>query len=35
MNDKYTREVEKMIFNWYYEGEEAPPESIFNAIYEG
>jgi len=35
MRDRYALEVEKMIFNWYYDGENAAPEPIFNAIREG
>ena len=33
--DKYAKELEKAIFNWYYGGEEAPPEPMFNAIIDG
>ena len=35
MEDKYALEVEKMIFNWYYNSEESAPDSIFNAIQNG
>ncbi len=35
MQDRYAIEVEKMIFNWYYGGENAAPEPIFNAIQAG
>lgn len=35
MQDKYAMEVERMIFNWYYGGEKASPEPIFNAIQSG
>ena len=31
----YALEVEKMIFNWYYNSEESAPDSIFNAIQNG
>lgn len=33
--DKYALELEKAIFNWYYAGEDAAPESVFNAIHAG
>lgn len=33
--DKYARELEKAIFNWYYGGENAAPESVFNALATG
>ncbi len=33
--DKYALEVEKMIFNWYYGGDNAAPEPIFNALQNG
>lgn len=33
--DKYALEVERAIFNWYYGGEDAAPEPIFNAIHAG
>lgn len=33
--DKYAKELERALFNWYYGGEKAAPESIFNAISEG
>ncbi len=30
--DSYAKELEKAIFNWYYSGENAPIEPVFNAI---
>ena len=33
--DKYAKELEKAIFNWYYGGENAAPEPMFNAIVDG
>lgn len=33
--DMYAKELEKALFNWYYGGENAAPESVFNAITEG
>ena len=35
MQDMYAMEAERMIFNWYYEGEDASPTPIFNAIQAG
>lgn len=35
VTDKYATELEKAIFNWYYGGEDAPVESVFNAFVEG
>lgn len=35
MQCKYALELEKMIFNWYYGGENAAPTPIFNAIHAG
>lgn len=35
MQDIYAKKVERMIFNWYYGGEDAMPEPIFNAIHQG
>lgn len=35
MQDKYAVEVERMLFNWYYGGKDAPPEPISNAIQNG
>lgn len=32
--DTYAKELEKAIFNWYYGGENAAPESMFNAMIE-
>lgn len=33
--DRYALELERAIFNWYYGGENAAPESVFNAVSEG
>ncbi|WP_455527519.1 macro domain-containing protein [Huintestinicola sp.] len=33
--DKYALELERAIFNWYYGGENAAPESVFNAVSAG
>ncbi len=33
--DRYAIELEKAIFNWYYCGGDAAPQSIFNAIHAG
>ncbi len=35
MQDRYALETEKMIWNWYYGGENASPAPIFNAIQAG
>lgn len=35
MNDIYASKVEKAIFNWYYGGEKASPQPIFNALHDG
>lgn len=35
MEDIFARRVEKAIFNWYYGGEQAAPEPIFNALHDG
>ena len=35
MEDIYACKVEKAIFNWYYGGENAAPEPIFNALHDG
>ncbi len=35
MEDRYAIRVEKAIFNWYYGGEHAAPEPIFNALHNG
>jgi len=35
MIDKYTTNIEKTIFNWYYSGQDSSPEPIFNAIHDG
>ena len=35
MEDIYANRVEKAIFNWYYGGEHAAPEPIFNALHNG
>ncbi len=35
MEDIFAKKVEKAIFNWYYGGEEAAPEPIFNALLDG
>jgi hypothetical protein len=34
-DDKYIKELERAIFNWYYGGENAPPEPLFNAVKAG
>lgn len=33
--DKYALEVERTIYNWYYGGENAAPEPMFNALHTG
>lgn len=33
--DKYAIELERALFNWYYGGENAAPEPIFNAMHTG
>lgn len=35
MTDRYTKELERSIFNWYYGGDDATPEAMFNAIAVG
>lgn len=35
MQDKYAIDIERAISNWYYGGEDAAPEPIFNAIHSG
>lgn len=35
MTDAYAVKVEKEIFNWYYGGENASPQPIFNALHDG
>ena len=35
MEDIFARRVEKAIFNWYYGGEQAALEPIFNALHDG
>ena len=33
--DKYALDLERAIFNWYYGGDDAAPESVFNAVANG
>ena len=33
--DRYAKELERSIFNWYYGGEEAAPEPMLNALSDG
>lgn len=35
MRNYYTTELERALFNWYYGGEDALPEPVFNVIAEG
>lgn len=35
MSDKYATEVERMLFNWYYGGDNAPIAPVFNALHTG
>ena len=33
--DRYALELERAIFNWYYGGDNAAPEAVFNAVANG
>ncbi|MGN1101964.1 MAG: O-acetyl-ADP-ribose deacetylase [Huintestinicola sp.] len=33
--DRYALDLERAIFNWYYGGDDAAPESVFNAVANG
>lgn len=33
--DKYAKELERAVFNWYYGGDDAAPQSVFNAVANG
>ena len=33
--DRYALDLERAIFNWYYGGDDAAPESVFNAVENG
>ena len=33
--DRYALELERSIFNWYYGGDNAAPEAVFNAVANG
>lgn len=35
MNDRYAKALERALFNWYYSGDNAPSEPIFNTLSEG
>lgn len=35
MEDRYAKELERSIYNWYYGGDDAAPEAMFNAIAQG
>ena len=35
MIDRYARELERTIFNWYYGGEDSAPNPVFNALHHG
>ena len=35
MTDSFSLELERTIFNWYYGGEKAAPEPVFNALHAG
>ena len=35
MNDRYAKALERALFNWYYTGDNAPSEPVFNALSEG
>ena len=35
VQEKYAIELERAISNWYYEGDDAAPDPIFNAIHNG
>ena len=35
MTDRFSLELERTIFNWYYGGGNAAPEPVFNALHAG
>ena len=33
--DTYAKELERLLYNWYYGGENASPKPVFNALRAG